>query len=279
MPSLKSRESELDSGNLYTTEYAAVWANFPLEAEDKDVKAYQLASHVLEMLGINNGTLTKFHQMNAWSGAYETELRTLQYDMLYGDRVVYGGKNPFEETDMRFGTRTWAVTARGGPRRYAGLPTARISRRTARSTSTARGMKTTSVSEKQDHLHGGRSAGGRARVSVRQVAEDGTEPERRRPGRKRIKNKAAQMDAPIFVSKKPQKVIRRYPCRTGGKTGRQNRSARLQTAAVAVHKQNALLRRGGFLPRRRRGAYLAKKGWLLCTGLPFGRLCAEPRPL
>src|SRR5699024_915472 len=104
MPSLEIEESALDSGNLYTTEYA-VWANFPLEAEDKDVKAYQLASHVLEMLGINNGTLTKFHQMNAWSGAYETELRTLQYDMLYGDRVVYGGENPFEETDVRFGTR------------------------------------------------------------------------------------------------------------------------------------------------------------------------------
>ena len=70
-----------------------------------DVKAYQLASHVFEMLGVNNGTLTKFHQMNDWSGAYETELRTLQYDMLYGDRVVYGGENPFAETDMRFGTR------------------------------------------------------------------------------------------------------------------------------------------------------------------------------
>ena len=95
MPSLEIEESALDSGNLYTTEYA-VWANFPLEAEDKDVKAYQLASHVLEMLGINNGTLTKFHQMNAWSGAYETELRTLQYDMLYGDRVVYGGEKPFD---------------------------------------------------------------------------------------------------------------------------------------------------------------------------------------
>lgn len=104
MPSLEIEESALDSGNLYTTEYA-VWANFPLEAEDMDVKAYQLASHVFEMLGVNNGTLTKFHQMNDWSGAYETELRTLQYDMLYGDRVVYGGENPFAETDMRFGTR------------------------------------------------------------------------------------------------------------------------------------------------------------------------------
>ena len=31
------------------------------------------------------------------------------YDMLYGDRVVYHGEQPFEETDMRFGTRDITV--------------------------------------------------------------------------------------------------------------------------------------------------------------------------
>ncbi len=115
MPSLAIDETMLDDGSLYTTEYA-VWANFELEAADKDVCAYQLVSHVFEMLGINNGTLTKFHQLNDWSGAYETELYTLQYDMLYGDRVVYGGENPFVETDMQFGTRDivlYSATVRG----------------------------------------------------------------------------------------------------------------------------------------------------------------------
>ncbi len=29
--------------------------------------------------------------------------------MLYGDRVVYHGEQPFEETDMRFGTRDITV--------------------------------------------------------------------------------------------------------------------------------------------------------------------------
>ena len=172
MPSLEIEESALDSGNLYTTEYA-VWANFPLEAEDKDVKAYQLASHVLEMLGINNGTLTKFHQMNAWSGAYETELRTLQYDMLYGDRVVYGGENPFEETDMRFGTRDVVLhraAVRGDTLTAYGenfTPYSAIYIDGAR-------YETTFVSENKitctvEDLPAD------ARVSVRQVAEDGTE--------------------------------------------------------------------------------------------------------
>lgn len=172
MPSLEIEESELDSGNLYTTEYA-VWANFPLEAEDKDVKAYQLASHVLEMLGINNGTLTKFHQMNAWSGAYETELRTLQYDMLYGDRVVYGGENPFEETDMRFGTRDVVLhraAVRGDTLTAYGenfTPYSAIYIDGAR-------YETTFVSENKITCTA-EDLPADARVSVRQVAEDGTE--------------------------------------------------------------------------------------------------------
>lgn len=104
MPAFDIENSMLDEGNTYTTEYV-IWANYPLEAEDRDVTAYQLAGHVLEILGINTGTLTKFHQMNTWSGAYTTELLTLQYDMLYGDQIVYHGENPFEPTDIQFGTK------------------------------------------------------------------------------------------------------------------------------------------------------------------------------
>lgn len=103
MPSLEIDEDALGEGTLYTTEYV-IWSNFGLDGADCDVKAYQLASRVFELLGINNGTLTKFHQASDWRGAYETELLTLQYDMLYGDRIVYQGENPFVETDMRFGT-------------------------------------------------------------------------------------------------------------------------------------------------------------------------------
>lgn len=104
LPGFEIDEEELDAGTLYTTEYA-VWSNFGLTGDPCDVKAYQLASRVFELTGINNGTLTKFHQISGWRGAYETELLTLQYDMLYGDRIVYQGENPFEETAMRFGTK------------------------------------------------------------------------------------------------------------------------------------------------------------------------------
>lgn len=104
LPGIDIEESALSAGNLYTTEYA-VWANFPLSGEDRDVPAYGLSAHVLDLLGINAGMLTKFHQQNAGHRAYETELETLQYDMLYGDRVIYRGQNPFAQADMKMGTR------------------------------------------------------------------------------------------------------------------------------------------------------------------------------
>ena len=110
MPSLEISKDMLDlsAGGLFETEYV-IWSNCGVGGADKNVKAYQLSSRVLELLDINVGTLTKFHQLTPWRGAYETELRTLQYDMLYGDRVVYHGEQPFEETDMRFGTRDITV--------------------------------------------------------------------------------------------------------------------------------------------------------------------------
>ena len=104
LPAFEIDETMLDAGNEYTTEYV-IWSNFPLADEDRDLYAFQLASHIFEKICINDGTLTKFHQKNGGSGAYITELETLQYDMLYGDRIVYHGVNPFEPSAMRFGTR------------------------------------------------------------------------------------------------------------------------------------------------------------------------------
>ena len=104
MPAVEIEQEMLEAGTPYTTEYV-IWANFDIEPEKRDVAAYQLASHVLEKIGINGGVLTKFHQLNEWSGAYHTELETLQYDMLYGDRLVYRGEPNFTPEDMRFGTQ------------------------------------------------------------------------------------------------------------------------------------------------------------------------------
>ena len=104
---------------------------------------------------------------------YETELRTLQYDMLYGDRVVYGGENPFEETDMRFGTRD-VVLHRAAVR--GDTLTAYGENFTPYSAIYIDGTRyeTTFVSENKITCTA-EDLPADARISVRQVAEDGTE--------------------------------------------------------------------------------------------------------
>ena len=38
-------------------------------------------------------------------------LEMVEYDMLYGKRILYDGKNPYPETEMRFGVRNNSYTA------------------------------------------------------------------------------------------------------------------------------------------------------------------------
>lgn len=102
LPSFTIENEDLDNGNKFSTEYV-LWSNFDMEPVKKDVNAYQLSAYVLERLGYDNGILTKFHQNNAGITDYQEELNLLQYDMLYGDRNVYGGENPYIQKNMIMG--------------------------------------------------------------------------------------------------------------------------------------------------------------------------------
>ena len=74
----------------------------------KDVEAYQLAAHVLDMLNIHEGTMMRFHQKflndkSADSEGYLRDMKTLEYDILYGNHEVYGGENPYESSNLKLG--------------------------------------------------------------------------------------------------------------------------------------------------------------------------------
>ncbi len=86
----------------YETEYV-MWSNFSLERERHDLTAYQLNAYVLERIGINEGIITQFHQASRNQPNYKDQLKLLQYDMLYGKKYVYGGKNPYPVKDMKMG--------------------------------------------------------------------------------------------------------------------------------------------------------------------------------
>ena len=108
LPNLDITEEELASGNLFQTEYV-IWSNkkmlqdYELSKKTENLYAYQLSAHVLKLFGMNNGLLTKFHQMYHNYDNYKSNLKILQYDMLYGKKEVYDELSPYEPTDLQMG--------------------------------------------------------------------------------------------------------------------------------------------------------------------------------
>ena len=116
LPSLNLRARDMASDSLFKTRYV-VWNNFGLEENDQDVYAFQLSADVLGQLGITEGIMNRFHQRCQQQLTYRTDLRKLQYDVLYGQRYLYGGETPYAPTDMQMGCVPIRITnmfERGG---------------------------------------------------------------------------------------------------------------------------------------------------------------------
>lgn len=109
IPGLGLSDEMLTYGDIYQTPYI-IWDNTGREKVDCDRIAYQMAALVLEEYGINHGTLLKFHQNYRNTQNYQENLKRLQYDMLYGERYIYGGVTPFRRTQIRYGIKTITVT-------------------------------------------------------------------------------------------------------------------------------------------------------------------------
>lgn len=102
LPGFKLTQEDLGGTSLFATQYI-VWSNFELEAEHKDLEAYQLYSYVLERLNIHDGIINGFHQTQKTSELYLEELEILEYDMLYGKQNCYNGENPYAPAKMKMG--------------------------------------------------------------------------------------------------------------------------------------------------------------------------------
>lgn len=96
--------SNLVNNDIFQTQYV-MWNNIGLKKQDKDLHAYQLGAEVLDRIGIHDGVLTKYHQDHQKDPGYLTNLKALQYDMLYGKDYIFGEDDPYEPTDMKMGVR------------------------------------------------------------------------------------------------------------------------------------------------------------------------------
>ena len=93
-------EDCLTDGNMFTTEYV-IYSNYGLEGEDRDLEAYQLSSYLLDLIGVKEGIMFRYHSIGKSDrDEYEDNMMKLEYDMLYGEN--YAGAVS-EKTDMIFG--------------------------------------------------------------------------------------------------------------------------------------------------------------------------------
>ncbi len=116
LPSLGLEEEDLENGNLFQTEYV-IWDNLGLDREEKDLEAYQLGAYVLSQVGIQKGTMIRYHQ--AWlkeedhtqeeQEKYLNKMEILEYDLLYGDQDIYEGETPYEETNLHMGVQPISI--------------------------------------------------------------------------------------------------------------------------------------------------------------------------
>ena len=101
-PAINISEEQLKNKNLFQTEYV-IWDNMSLKKQDENLYTYQLAARVLEKVDMVNGTLTKYHINNMGKEDYMKELELLEHDMLYGEKLIYNGVNPFNATSIKIG--------------------------------------------------------------------------------------------------------------------------------------------------------------------------------
>lgn len=111
LPTMGLESKDLKNRYLYNTNYV-IWDNIGLEKEDRNIPSYQIMADVFDRLDIHSGTVFNYHQLRRKTKQYLSDLELLQYDILYGEQHVYGGKkkNPVGEGHMQMGVLDVTLT-------------------------------------------------------------------------------------------------------------------------------------------------------------------------
>ena len=111
LPVLDLSPEDLVCGTLFQTQYF-IWSNYGVGVggEDRDLQAYQLTAHLLDAAGIGGGVVTDYHLEHMGLEGYQDGLEMLEYDLLYGDKLAYGGESPYRRTEMKMGLEEIRVT-------------------------------------------------------------------------------------------------------------------------------------------------------------------------
>ena len=111
MPNIALDEGVVLSTTEFETEYIII-ANYdtPVAGEDRNIAAHHIFPLIMEMIGNDEGVMNRFHRVYRDDPAFDTLLEALEYDVLYGERMAYGGETYPQITDMVMGSRPITVT-------------------------------------------------------------------------------------------------------------------------------------------------------------------------
>lgn len=108
LPTFDITDDDLKNGDIYQTQYV-VWNNYNLQIENKDLQAYQLSAYLMKNLSMKGGVISKLHMSyfdkedKEDKEEYLSNLKLLEYDILYGNCQAYEGVNPYKITNMKMG--------------------------------------------------------------------------------------------------------------------------------------------------------------------------------
>lgn len=102
LPSLDIDSGHLNGRDMYQTDYF-IWNNMGKTFDFGDISANEISALLMKELGMTNGILNSFRQNHATDEDFDECLAALEYDILYGDQLVYGGSNPYEPTEIQMG--------------------------------------------------------------------------------------------------------------------------------------------------------------------------------
>ena len=109
LPAMNLSRTDMKSGSIYKTRYL-IWDNIGLKREKKNMCSYELGSYVLGRLNITEGLLNQFHQFCRSEPSYLSDLKAIQYDVLYGQNCLGQSTALYEPTQMQMGIHDIQIT-------------------------------------------------------------------------------------------------------------------------------------------------------------------------
>ena len=103
LDAITDEDEDFVGDNKYNTQYF-IWDNMGLDVTKENMNEYQLGSAMLSKINMASlGVITSFHEDCKGNEDYEEKFENLQYDILFGDKYIYNGKNPYSTINTNMG--------------------------------------------------------------------------------------------------------------------------------------------------------------------------------